>query len=43
MKMSTCSDSAEAKWMGPAEFRGYVVSEVARLPKILADIGVQPQ
>ena len=34
---------AEAKWMGPVEFRGYVVSEVARLPKILADIGVQPQ
>ena len=34
---------AEVKWMGPAEFRTYVVSEVARLPKILADIGVQPQ
>ena len=34
---------AEARWMGPAEFRSYVVSEVARLPKILADIGVQPQ
>ena len=34
---------AEAKWMGPAEFRTYVSSEVARLPKILADIGVRPQ
>ena len=34
---------AESKWMGPAEFRTYVVSEVARLPKILADIGVQAQ
>jgi tripartite-type tricarboxylate transporter receptor subunit TctC len=34
---------AEAKWMGPAEFRTFVVSEVARLPKILADIGVQAQ
>ena len=34
---------AEAKWMGPAEFRTYVVSEVARLPKILSDIGVQAQ
>lgn len=34
---------ADAKWMGPAEFRTFVVNEVARLPKILADIGVQPQ
>ena len=34
---------AEAKWMGPADFRGFVANEVARLPKILADIGVQPQ
>ena len=34
---------AEVKWMGPAEFRTYVVGEVARLPKILSDIGVQPQ
>ena len=34
---------AEAKWMGPAEFRSFVGAEVTRLPKILADIGVQPQ
>ena len=34
---------ADAKWMGPTEFRTFVVSEVARLPRILADIGVQPQ
>jgi tripartite-type tricarboxylate transporter receptor subunit TctC len=34
---------ADAKWMGPAEFRTFVTGEVARLPKILADIGVQPQ
>jgi len=34
---------ADAKWMGPAEFRTFVMGEVARLPKILADIGVQPQ
>jgi tripartite-type tricarboxylate transporter receptor subunit TctC len=34
---------AEVKWMGPAEFRGFVGSEVARLPKILNDIGVKPQ
>ena len=34
---------AEAKWMGPAEFRTYVGNEVARLPRILADIGVQAQ
>ena len=34
---------ADAKWMGPAEFRTFVGSEVTRLPKILADIGVQPQ
>ena len=34
---------AEAKWMGPAEFRTFVGSEVARLPKILAEIGIQPQ
>lgn len=34
---------AEAKWMGPAEFAPFVRGEVARLPKILADIGVQPQ
>lgn len=34
---------AEAKWMGPAEFRAFVASEVTRLPKILSDIGVQPQ
>ena len=34
---------ADAKWMGSIEFRTFVVSEVARLPRILADIGVQPQ
>ena len=34
---------ADAKWMGPADFRAFVGSEVGRLPKILADIGVQPQ
>ncbi|MES2536961.1 MAG: tripartite tricarboxylate transporter substrate-binding protein [Pseudomonadota bacterium] len=34
---------AEAKWMGPAEFRTFVAGEVARLPKILNDIGVKPQ
>ena len=34
---------ADPKWMGPAEFRTFVGGEVARLPKILADIGVKPQ
>ena len=34
---------AEAKWMGPADFSKFVGTEVTRLPKILADIGVQPQ
>lgn len=34
---------ADAKWMGPTEFRTFVGNEVTRLPKILADIGVQPQ
>jgi len=34
---------AEAKWIGPSEFRIFVGDEVTRLPKILADIGVQPQ
>jgi len=34
---------AEARTMAPAEFRSFVASEVARLPKILADIGVRPQ
>ncbi len=34
---------ADAQWMGPAEFRKYVRSEVTRLPKLLADIGVKPQ
>ena len=34
---------ADAKWIGPAEFRSFVGNEVTRLPKILADIGVQPQ
>ena len=34
---------ADAKWMGPVDFRNFVGTEVTRLPKILADIGVQPQ
>jgi tripartite-type tricarboxylate transporter receptor subunit TctC len=34
---------ADAKWMGAVEFRTFVANEVARLPKILADIGVQAQ
>ena len=34
---------AEPRWMGPAEFKGFVAGEVARLPKILAEIGIQPQ
>ena len=34
---------ADAKFLAPAEFRTFVGNEVARLPKILADIGVQPQ
>ena len=34
---------ADARWIGPAEFRSFVGNEVTRLPKILADIGVQPQ
>ena len=34
---------ADAKWIGPAEFRTFVGNEVTRLPKILADIGVQAQ
>ena len=34
---------ADAKWLGPKEFREFVGTEVTRLPKILADIGVQPQ
>ena len=34
---------AEVKWMGPADFDAFVRSEVTRLPKILKDIGVQPQ
>lgn len=34
---------AEVKWMGPADFRTFVGAEVTRLPKILADIGIQPQ
>lgn len=34
---------ADAKWMGPAEFRSFVGAEVSRLPKVLAEIGVQPQ
>jgi tripartite-type tricarboxylate transporter receptor subunit TctC len=34
---------AETRWMGPGEFRPFVRSELARLPKVLQDIGVQPQ
>ena len=34
---------AEAKWMGPAEFRQFVQTELTRQTKILKDIGVQPQ
>lgn len=34
---------ADPQWMGAAEFRSYVRSEVTRLPRMLADIGVQPQ
>ena len=34
---------AETRWMGPAEFRTFVRSELVRLPKVLQDIGVQPQ
>ena len=34
---------AETRWMGPDEFRPFVRSELARLPKALQDIGVQPQ
>lgn len=34
---------AEAKAMGPTRFGDYVSTEVARLPKILKDIGVEPQ
>jgi len=37
------SMGAEARWMGPAEFKTFVASEVTRLPRILAEIGVQPQ
>ena len=34
---------AEAKWMGPTEFRQFVQGELTRQTKILKDIGVQPQ
>jgi tripartite-type tricarboxylate transporter receptor subunit TctC len=34
---------ADAKWMGAVEFRTFVTNEVARLPKILANIGVRAQ
>ena len=34
---------AEPKWMGPSEFKAFVAGEVTRLPKILAEIGIQPQ
>lgn len=34
---------AEPRWMGAQEFRPFVRSEVTRLPRLLAEIGVQPQ
>jgi tripartite-type tricarboxylate transporter receptor subunit TctC len=34
---------AEPRWMGTTEFGPFVRSEVQRLPRLLADIGVQPQ
>jgi tripartite-type tricarboxylate transporter receptor subunit TctC len=34
---------AEAKAMGPVQFSAYVNAEVTRLPKVLKDIGVEPQ
>ncbi len=37
------SMGADAKWMAAADFRNFVGAEVTRLPKVLADIGVQPQ
>lgn len=34
---------AETRWMGTPEFQAYVADEVVRLPKLLKEIGVQPQ
>jgi tripartite-type tricarboxylate transporter receptor subunit TctC len=34
---------ADPRWMGPAEFAPFVRSEVERLPRMLAAVGVQPQ
>ena len=34
---------ADPRWMGPADFGPFVRSEVERLPRLLASIGVQPQ
>ncbi len=34
---------ADPRWMGPADFGPFVRSEVERLPRLLAAIGVQPQ
>jgi tripartite-type tricarboxylate transporter receptor subunit TctC len=34
---------AETRWMGPSEFRPFVRSELTRLPRLLLEIGVQPQ
>ena len=43
MKQQLLQLGAETRWMGPAEFRPFVRSELTRLPKALQDIGVQPQ
>jgi tripartite-type tricarboxylate transporter receptor subunit TctC len=34
---------ADVNWMGPAQFQPFVRSEVERLPRLLATMGVQPQ
>lgn len=34
---------ADPRWMGPSDFGPFVRSEVERLPRLLAAIGVQPQ
>ena len=34
---------ADPNWMGPAQFQPFVRSEVERLPRLLASIGVKPQ
>ena len=43
MKQQLLQIGAETRWMGPAEFRPFVRSELTRLPKALQDIGVPPQ